>query len=481
MAVAESRVADYNSTQAVRVGDRIDLAQNPKRVVNKRRWTPVGGLRCCWHPFTESRSLRSSAVSRPAKLWRDDFGSNSSYINAARSFVAARYLHYQELYLRSLPEGEMGTIEIALDEVTHDMAVQEAHMSSVRPGPTSLFVLRAQLVWRISSDDVQKYQITMPTLALLDTSAEFLCAAIDRALPVRLDFLARRVRHFAVILNTDSASSCLRLARVFAQHPGVVFGPACPPIYIIHARCCVHQLSLASQAHLSYMGILNHLFACCVWMRIPRNRADVRDALGRIVNVVVEYERPALSEASEQFKQGVLDLSSWQRHADVVEAHGCFDRIAPLFSEIGEDVDVDDGRGNDSAAGGDPTPLSDESRRRYVKIHNMYRILSGCWLQTTSVVHHCPICCCVSRRECPDACLASLWEGGLGENVPVPAVNRWTKLFGPCYFFEGASSARRAFCGGGKHAWASAGCDYETPAAARCAIVRQGRRATARR
>ena len=103
-----------------------------------------------------------------------------------------------------MPRGQLTIVEVALDETEVKMCLDS------RSEVTSMLVLHATATV-VRGDLVQKLEIVIPPAGLASTSAATILEALRQRLPISLHALMKSADKFLLILNTDSAKSCLKL------------------------------------------------------------------------------------------------------------------------------------------------------------------------------------------------------------------------------------------------------------------------------
>ena len=108
-------------------------------------------------------------------------------------------------------------------------------------GPQHVMMMQGQVVFRFN-DDVVKEDPVVPTAVITFTStgAENLFAVLKRRFPLLFDKIGGK---FVVIVNTDSAASCLRVGRHFCS-----LAMAEPARYHLHSTCMQHMGTSSSSS-----------------------------------------------------------------------------------------------------------------------------------------------------------------------------------------------------------------------------------------
>ena len=181
----------------------------------------------------------------------------------------------QRAALEAVPlEGlELALLTIAIDETEFDLNyygnVTRVHVAT----------LQSQLFLR-SGGVPHLMPMAVPPAVIESTDAECLKAAIEARLPVSLDeFRAKFGDKFVLVLNTDSGSPCLKLARHFGA---------------LSAICYMHQYCMTLTAPLHLAGLPATLFSACCLLRRRNFRSLLRHMLASHLqaNLVITHTAP---------------------------------------------------------------------------------------------------------------------------------------------------------------------------------------------
>ena len=118
----------------------------------------------------------------------------------------------------------------------------------------------------------------MPPAAIQDTSAESILAGIEARLPISLADLKSKADNFTLLLNSDSAASCLKLGKAFVEHPDMLIGPGLA-VNVLHPGCLMHQTAIVASTPLKWMRIVNNLFAASCFFSKAANLARAKAAV----------------------------------------------------------------------------------------------------------------------------------------------------------------------------------------------------------
>ena len=110
-------------------------------------------------------------------------------------------------------------ITISFDETFEELLVGSDM------GPQHVMMMQGQVVFRFK-DDVVKEDLVVPIAVITSTGAENVLALLKRRFPLLFDNIGGK---FVVIVNTDSAASCLRVGRHFCS-----LAMAQPGVYATH-------------------------------------------------------------------------------------------------------------------------------------------------------------------------------------------------------------------------------------------------------
>ena len=245
----------------------------------------------------------------------------------------------------------------------------------------------------VAEPSVKLDVICTPSL-LQSKGADTMINAILKRLPVKLSFLARKHRGLILVLMTDAAKPCDRLTRLLPK-----LAPATCPIVVLHAHCCMHQVSLGVGAVHKPLGVLGPLF-CATNLSHKGNTWDLlRTTVHRTIRERLLITLTPPDPEHTAYMSAVLGLLEW-------------------------DTDMLSDRNLQR--------MSRQKHRRKAAADLLARLLHGIG---GLLFHYCPLGCCLGgEHESPrDESVRKIIEAFddlfFAAMVPVPACNRWTKLY----------------------------------------------------
>ena len=182
----------------------------------------------------------------------------------------------------------------------------------------------------------------------------------------------------------------------------------------MHVLCFMHQLALVFSLLLTLLGILCPMFcACCLLQRGMVRRTISATVRALLMKTEMSYTKPDNFDENQRYLRSTLRFLDW---ADQ-------DAAATLS---GETLEFDE---------------AEVSRARQKRLHardRLAHLLAASEIEHGIIkkyIHYCPLGCHDSPQDACDEISECAEEGHLGLSVPVPAVNRWVKLFRPMTFW----------------------------------------------
>eukprot|EP00969_Alexandrium_andersonii_P147873 6537317-Alexandrium_andersonii.AAC.1 len=184
-----------------------------------RKWLPRAVQRVCYGngwKMSLRRRIRSktpaarSIYATSLRGVSDHFEANHCHIQNMRKCLALAFVRKQSEYVLGLPSAAVGVLEIAFDETEMHVKIGPAI------GVHHIMMLHSRL-WQASPNipDIHRHELIQVPVFLQDTSAKTLANAILLRLPAPLDALKQSYGVLAVVLNSDSAAACKKVARHF--------------------------------------------------------------------------------------------------------------------------------------------------------------------------------------------------------------------------------------------------------------------------
>ena len=241
----------------------------------------------------------------------------------------------------------------------------------------------------------------------------------------------------SIVPVSDSAKACARLARHFLANSRLqaeidaVHGPLVDGLVAVHSRCMMHQVSIIVSAVMTMLALSSALFCASVLMQSGRQRrsvlAEVRRQLQADISIVVCAD---MSQQQERQNELYLEamLGTLQRVDDETEAM--------LYTSF---VGLDEQH-----------VLGRNARRRAEARARLSRSLAASTFdggRLVKMVHRCPLGCHESPAAARNEIISDLETAHFGLHIPVPALNRWVKLYGPLvYWYVGTGLGYMPLC-----------------------------------
>lgn len=416
---ARRKIARFNQTRTVRPSDQIHI-DKPRKAAKRPRgrfekWTENGMLSAAW--ISSDKHHRTTEASRVAGRAND--GSHT-YVSSVSGSIAHRYIQLQAAALQELPACRLGVLELAFDETEHTLKVGGTDDDDgVVVGGQQLFMFHSILTWILPNLDEQRHNITMPPLVLEDQTTESILAAIQLRFPVILADLVAKAKDFTIVVNSDSASACLRLSKIITQRPSLVVGNRV--VHVLHPGCLMHQAALVCGEPLRWLKIVNNMFRAATWMKNGGIKKTVKREIAK-ETIKTVYDAPA-DCTEEEFATDMLKLLHWDLDVedeltDILK-HLTPDGLLKAIDPLAENKDTAD--------------KGDGKSLRRQRARTLRKMWGGNWWSDRKVAkrHPCLPGCCRTLAEAEGKAKRALWEGWYDTAISIPALNRWTKLYQP--------------------------------------------------
>ena len=315
-----------------------------------------------------------SCIQFQLRFWR----SSHKHVQNVRNALSEWFLRHQQQAMRAFGHADTVIVEVSFDET------EEPARVSVISETVQMMTVHAR-IFRRAGGVSQRFDVIVPPVALESTSAENLKAGLLRHLPFSLSGLRQGADQFALIVNSDSAASCLRLGRHLAE-----LVPTLP------SPCLMHQGCLSMMAVFRLGGVMSSIFCTTLLLRRRRVQALLRKALHRYVSehVKITYDPPSPEE--RQRVEALMGL------------------LYPFLAQRTK-------------------PAADGQVARTARIsawRRLRRLLSGP-LGSAEVRHYCPVGCHSGEQQVRDQLEQDVTCLFLDHPPPVPAWNKWSKVVPP--------------------------------------------------
>jgi hypothetical protein len=398
----QARIERANEQYAVRGHDVIDPSEKkPAKVKGRgkyRHWVPPAVLRVCWglrpprprHPvrrLSKKQPLHRSIT--PTVTSTNTFAllnfSGGTHVQQVRNAMAQHFLDLQVAAFRQLPVCDVMFLELAIDETEVDSR------QDLRSERCPMVVLHARVARYGTHQQPVMLELVIPSAMVLSTSSNALLAVILQRMPLSFQELRRTARSVVLILNSDSARSCVKLAR----HLGT-------SLPTIHAPCRMHQLCIAMVATLRMSGLMSAMFCAAHLFRRKRVQTLMRKQLRKYIdeNLEISFASEADPGACAQVA-GVMQLMS--------EVLGQSERENIMEPAV---------------------------RTQRVKAwQRLSKFFAGPVRGEKRIKHRCVLGCHESKQSAADELYNDVVEVFLNHPPPIPAWNKWTKIHPPVAWF----------------------------------------------
>ena len=282
-------------------------------------------------------------------------------------------------------------LRVAFDETEVEVDMDEI-------ATHSLMMLHADASWRDTEGHLHRTSIMLPPAVLENTTAENLVSGIRSRVGSLMESAVKRSRS-AIVLMSDSAKSCLRVHRHYGKSANE---GSCP---VVASRCMMHMVFMSLVVAPKNFCCVPPMFCATLLLHKGHNmrslRKRVRERLA--AKLVIVYEEPPDLEQNKKYSDAVMRLLN--------EADIYFDERDP----------------------------EDTISRRCQARKELCDLLPGRWSDREAYIHYCSIRCgCKTRTDAVDKVMHALNRAILCCTPPVPALNRWNKLFAPMAWWYAA-------------------------------------------
>lgn len=331
--------------------------------------------------------------------------------------MAETFLKLQTEALSALPPPQYAVLQVSLDETEIDL---------VDNNTQHVVMVHGLLQWRASeAETVRTHQIVMPPAFVNDTTAEALYQVWQDRMPECMKTLQQ---DHAIVMNSDSAKACKRLARKLASE-----ALADTRRWFLQSWCNMHMMHCALVNMLKLTDQINGMFCSTLLVHKASNLKTLRKLIKSTVSskLQVVYELPADAEENRRQSRALLDMLEF--------ANADLDYEAVLPGTVYDD---ETGFAWQRSYEQDVTaaPPGGKAARRAAK-EQLISDLPGNWADRASMIHYCPHGCCTpqpggsSREVAVNRITDAVCLLMLAKLPRVPALNRWTKLFQPMVYW----------------------------------------------
>lgn len=419
----QAKIQDANANYFTHENDKISIVDVGRRRIRGKGgdkvWSSEAILRASFGPsifrpvqnlnhsrgrvFGAKRRARMGIISNRSAA--EFMHASHSYLLQVRNAVAMYILSRQLAYIRANTHQR---IRHRIRVVGVDETESEVHLHG-EVGVHSLCMMHVTGVDRFENSSVRRYEIVMPPAYLADIRAETIGAAIDE----RMGMLPTdcQTTQEVYVLCSDSAPTLVKRAELSKHRAAVHPQPRHPPM-TLHCRCMMHMMFAAMVAVMRPFKITSNMFCATVLLHKGTNMGMIRESVRRsLVSIVdVVYAVP----------EGV-DIVANRRHNEA---------IINLLNVVDREFYIDD-----------PDNIDDDDRlgahsKRVEARRGLLDACIGKWGVDERCLFLARLGDGVARAADAAKEVLRLMEGAwFGIRPPIPAINRWNKVYWPLMWF----------------------------------------------
>ena len=139
----------------------------------------------------------------------------------------------------------------------------------------SIFQQHGLFKWCDAERTLREEDIVIPPLAILDTSADLMWAAIDKSHGPQLQTMLVSAKHSALVINTDAISGNRKVVKYMSlklKRP------------ILWVKCMQHQCALILGLMANYLGFVGALYCTCKQLRSGEHLARLEKCIRHIID-----------------------------------------------------------------------------------------------------------------------------------------------------------------------------------------------------
>ena len=142
-------------------------------------------------------------------------------------------------------------------------------------------------------DEAQKIDIIIPPALIESVTSSNLYETMLARLPLSLGDLQEKADRFVLICNSDSGTSCIKLAKHL-----------CTLVPTLHAPCRMHQLSIAVVSSVRLSGMQGALFSSTLLVRRRRVKRLLREQIRQHIeqNLHILFAPPEPEDTTRQLQ-----------------------------------------------------------------------------------------------------------------------------------------------------------------------------------
>ena len=284
--------------------------------------------------------------------------------------------------------------EVSFDETTEDMVVDGDK------GPQHVMMIQGKISY-CYDDYIEVVDAVVPITILAGITAEHLLRALKTRVPAVVEGFAALGIPYCIVLNSDSAKACKRLARHFQA-----LAESQPDRMHLHSRCQQHMVSASLVSVASMFDLTNGSFCATLQLHKGSTMKSLRDGCEEHIRNTLEVTHVWDEAWNENYKmnKSVLSLllqGDFEEDSHSLSAKACRDQSAQLLLQW----------------------------------------LPELWCKTRGRIrHYCPVGCCKTFEESVYNISLAFRTVLLGYRPKVPALNRWLGLYAPLAWWVVAHS-----------------------------------------
>ena len=273
----------------------------------------------------------------------------------------------------------------------------------------SMMVLHARLRCFRDEGAPQTMELVMAPAFLKDTTTRTLQNALVTRLPISLPRLQKMAQTVAIQLVSDSAAACVKVGKIFRSQSQCCFEQQSnlSGCVATHSLCLMHATHSSVSAALKLLSLHAPIFCGSVLMRQGKTFDNVRKMVKERVskNLSLTYKWDPSFKVAEAYLRRVLELAEFDHE----------------LMRAGEDGVASGARCRRTQAQGTLAKLVSASTFVDDRVSQLR--------------HYCPLGCCGTKDEAISKVTDAILDVILPAPPKIPALNRWTLLYGPMAFW----------------------------------------------
>ena len=313
--------------------------------------------------------------------------------------MAETIIEGQAHEVAKVPDAQMAIAELSFDE-TQCFGLLDGKKSS-----QNLYsMLMAHMVLTLILDIGRRltHDVIIPPGFIASTTGAVAAASLLKRLPISLADMKRKCKTLIVLILSDSARACIKVARYFAMRTKLhadMDGVLC-----LHVVCLMHMSQLCIGAVFKFLYLINAMFCASILLQQARLWGAILDRTRQHLKGAVQIvcgKHPSAARHEEYLRQVLLLL---EVDASTLDVTGSI----PMKN----------------------TAATKQARK--VRRDRLSKSISSSVFKEDRLLqfkHYCPFGCHLTEQDARDE-IADDFEALVFRSTPtIPALNRWTKLY----------------------------------------------------